>query len=92
MKQFKATRLTQTSEVALALNIDNLITQHNALVDYLEEQEKEENGIRTIEVGQLSYLIPKPEWWEVMPHCQQNYLEALEACSKASGILFELDI
>lgn len=152
MKQFKAewqyNRTLDTESLNEYKTIDHLITQHNALCDYLEEQlTKKENqgcgfcggkdfcvcagqtgtdsqwklpsnsgvgsGTGTGPIGkgagydprykdgkaQQTITIPKPEWWDSgaqtsyteVGHKRRAYLEALEACIKASGINFNLE-
>ena len=158
MKQFKAewqynvieheNPALTTSSVSMPATIDHILTQHNALCDYLEERvileaknwlEKEKSRLAEKEAqltctfcggvcvccstggnsgsqgdGPLgikqsttqTITIPKPEWWdlyftihpEASDECRRNitksrktYLEALEACSKASGLLFKLE-
>lgn len=93
MKQFKAEWQPGTPvEPAYILTIDHLITQHNALCDYLEEQEGETTP--KVRFKPCVIKVPKPEWWKNTPtnHALRiSYHEALEAASKASGILFTLE-
>lgn len=99
MKQFKVNRLLIVNDISLAMNVDEVITQHNALCDYLEEwhnQAVEQAEVHEIEVGKKTITLPKPWWWnlpdqETGVDSAESYKEALEAASKASGIRFLLE-
>ena len=82
--------------------IAHIISQHNALCDYLEERfssaeidnilhgEVVKNGL----VPGQTITLPKPEWWETVDSIEEEhvaYLEALEACGKAAGVEYKLE-
>lgn len=103
MKQFKAewqyNRTLDTESYNESKTIDHLITQHNALCDYLaaewKNQALEQAEVHEIEVGKQTITLPKPEWWDKKGLGygldKVKYREALEAASKASGILFTIE-
>jgi hypothetical protein len=99
MKQFKAEWQSWLDpEMNARMTTDHLITQHNALCDYLEER-LGDRGMNSQEwnddcvIAKKTITIPKPEWWglKILPDAENGYLEALTACGNAIGVTFILE-
>jgi len=101
MKQFKAEwqyNRTETTEiVAIGTTIDHLITQHNALWDYLKERDNRiaPPNYALEDEPRETITVPKPQWWTVDGNDNANkakgYKQALSDASKASGITFKIE-